>query len=317
VKLADTGKVTVLADTGFQVPTTVAVRGKDAWVPQGQLGSYVGTPPLQPATLPFKVDSVPLAGGGIGAPAISLPGNDQLFPEGIAAAEDGTLYVGSMKTGKVFKVPAGSTTATQFGADGVLKRGALGLEVDAKHGLLWACDSDPGEGMAGADLVGINLSDGKEAVRHGMAAGSLCNDMIVDPSGNVWATDSFVGAVYRLADADVKTPNSAKVWLTDAKLVPPMGGFGANGIALAGDKLFISVTASSTTGAGMLLSVDPTSSSPASTLKVVNLTEGSAAAQLSGPDGIETLSDTELLIVENGFVAPNKARLVKATFDTL
>ena len=317
VVLADTGTVTVLADSGFNVPTTVAVRGSNAWVPQGQLNHYVGMDTATPPTMPFMVASVPLTGGGVGSPAISLPGTDPLYPEGIAAATDGTLYVGSMKTGKVFKVAAGGTAATQFVLDGVLKRGNLGLEVDSARGLLWACDSDPGEMMAGGDIVGIKLADGTESVRHAMSPTSLCNDLIVDPSGNVWATDSFGGNIYRIASADALKANSAKVWLNDPKITPPMGGFGANGIALVSGKLFISVTASSTITvpeAGLLVSADPAAATPS--LTVVNLTEGGAPAKLSGPDGIEALSETELLIVENGFIPPNKARLIKATFDT-
>jgi hypothetical protein len=112
------------------------------------------------------------------------------------------------------------------------------------------------------------------------------------------------------------TPNSAVVWLNAPAITPPAGGFGANGIALVSGKLFVAVTTSGTTGTSLLVSVDPYSATPASTVKVVNLTEGGVVTQLSGADGIEALSATELLIVENGFVAPNKARLVKATFDT-
>ncbi|HVZ33859.1 MAG TPA: hypothetical protein VG963_15640 [Polyangiaceae bacterium] len=315
MQLTDSGTVQVLADGGFKFPTTVAIRGTDAWVPQGQLDHYVGGNPAPP-DLPFTVASVPLAGGGVGAAAIDLPGTDLLYPEGIASAADGTLYVGSMKTGKVFKVPAGSMTATQFVADGVLKRGVLGLRVDADRGLLWACDSDPGEMMPGGDIVALKLSDGTEASRHAMSATSLCNDMIVDPGGNVWATDSFGGAIYRVAAADVNGASAAQVWLTDPKITPPMGGFGANGIALVSGKLFISVTASGTTGASMLVSADPASENPASSLKIVALTEAGAPAQLSGPDGILRYGDTELLVVENGFIAPNKQRLIKVTFDT-
>jgi hypothetical protein len=148
VVLKDTGTVSVLAATGLKVPTTVAVRGgTTAWVPQGQLNHYVGADTGTPPD-PFSVASVPVAGGGVASAAISLPGND-VYPEGIAAAADGTLYVGSLKNGSVYKVPAGSTTAAQFVADGVLKRGNLGLEVDTKRGLLWACDSDPGGDDAG------------------------------------------------------------------------------------------------------------------------------------------------------------------------
>lgn len=307
-----TGKSTVLAG-GLDFPTGVAVRGQTAWVTEGQLDRYVGgnaTPPT-----PFDAVSVPLSGGGKSASSISLPGTD-FFPEGITATEDGTLYIGSLKTGVIERVAPGSTSATSFVDVGVMQRGTLGMRVDAKRGLLWACDSDPGENMPGADVVGLDLAAGTETVRHAMTATSFCNDIVIDDRGNLFATDTFQGAIYEIAANDVLTPNSASVWLKDPRFDPKidpdmMVGFGINGIALLGQRLFVSNTAG-----GDLIRIDPTSSDPASTISVVAVTEGGTPLTLSGPDGIEAISDTELLVVENGFRAPNRQALLKITLGT-
>jgi hypothetical protein len=307
----DTGTITVLAE-GLDVPTTVAVRAGNAWVPEGQFGALLSMGMTAP-TLPFKVRSISLSGGGINATSITLPG-DTFYPEGITAGPNGDLYVGSVFTGEIVKVPNASTTPAVFAAaGGVMQRGALGLLVDEDRELLWACDSNLGDATkTGGALVGIELADGTEAVRHELPANSFCNDILLEADGDLLFTETFTGLVYRIPAARALTPDSAQEWLRDETIAPPMpGAFGANGLALVGGRLFISVTSK-----GTLVRVDPDAADPASTATVVSLSEGSASdVVLSGPDGILRLSNSELLVVENGFAGDGKERLIKVTFD--
>jgi sugar lactone lactonase YvrE len=335
-----TGTVTQLsADAALLFPTTAAFRGTDVFVVNGQLNALGGTP-----ALPFTVVSVPLTGGAINN-TINLPGNS-FFPEGIAAAADGTLYVGSTQQGIIVRVPSATTTpdATPFVAAGVAQRGVVGLEVDAAHSLLWFCDSNPA-GPGGAALVGVDLANGTEAVRHtvpnpgasnadaGLDAGvdagadagadagdagastgptAFCNDVVVQSTGNVFFTDSS-GRVFRIPSASVRTPNSAQVWLEGssvASLTP--GGFGANGLALVGDQLIIGNT-------DHLIAVDPDSNNAASTVRSISLTESGAAVTLCGPDGLETVpnSNTDLVVVENGSCTAARERVVRVSLRGL
>jgi streptogramin lyase len=302
----DSGEVRVLMQ-GLDVPTTVAVRDGVAWVPEGQLDHYVGGDPAPPAA--FRVVSLLLDEGDVGED-ISLPGDDA-YPEGIAAGRDGTLFIGSISTGKIWRVAEGSTDAEEFVADGVLARGALGMKVDDARDILWVCDSNPA-GPAGGTIVGINLSDGEVAVRHDMAGNALCNDIVVDPAGNLWATDSFGGAIYRVPAAVASSNAAASLWLQHPLLEPPPMGFGANGIALAGQRLFVSVTSP-----GTLVRIDPSSDEPEDTIENVVLIErgASGSVTLSGPDGVYALSSTELLVVENGLADPSLPRLIEVTLD--
>jgi streptogramin lyase len=307
VVAGDSGEVRVLMQQ-LDVPTTVAVRDGTAWVPEGQLDHYVGGDTAPPA--PFRVVSLLLEERETGDDIIALPGEDA-YPEGIAAARDGTLFIGSIATGKIWRVAEGSTDAVEFVADGVLARGALGMKVDEQRDILWVCDSNPA-GPAGATIVGINLADGEVAVRHDMAGNALCNDIIVDPSGNLWATDSFGGSIYRVPAAVASSNAAASLWLTHPLLEPPPMGFGANGIALAGRRLFVSVT-----GPGTLVRIDPSSNEPEDTIETVTLIErgASGSVTLSGPDGVYALSNTELLVVENGLAGPQVPRLIQVTLD--
>jgi sugar lactone lactonase YvrE len=330
------GTLTVLsAAPELRAPTTAAVRGNNLWVVNGQLsGLFGGAAP----TLPFNVVSLPLTGGAIDSTVVVLPGDD-FYPEGIAAAADGTLYVGSLNRGIVVKVPADSTTAMPFVAAGVAQRGVVGLTVDDNRDLLWFCDSKPGVAGATGAIVGVSLDDGTEVVRHAMpnpvgagatdagappdagadsgvdagdgtappAAGEVstfCNDLILDPTGNLFATDSS-GRIFRVPSAEVMTPNRASVWLSGDALGPP------NGLDIVGNRLVIAN--------GGLVAVDPNSNNPLATLKTISLTLDGAPVTLCGPDGLQTVpgSTTDLVVVENGSCNPNgdSDRVVRIQLD--
>lgn len=302
----DSGEIRVLMQQ-LDVPTTVAVRDGVAWVPEGQLDHYVGGNMAPPD--PFRVVSLSLEEREAG-PVISLPDEDA-FPEGIASGGDGTLFVGSAASGKIWRIAEGSTEAEEFVGEDVLARGALGMKVDDRRDILWVCDSNPA-GPAGGTIVGINLSDGEVAVRHDMAGNALCNDIIVDAQGTIWATDSFGGSIYRVPAAVASSNAAASLWLTHPLLQVPPGGFGANGIALAGQRLFVTVT-----GTGTLVRIDPSSDEPEDTIELVTLIQRgvSGSVTLSGPDGVYALSSSELLLVENGFADPSVPRLIGVTLD--
>jgi DNA-binding beta-propeller fold protein YncE len=309
------GTITVLGE-GFSTPTTVAVRGDTAWVPEGQfthLPALGGTTPPEP----FAVRSIALDGDGVLATSIDLPGDD-FYPEGIATDPDsGDLYVASVYTGEIVKIESGSSTAERFvaPAPATLERGGFGLRVDTARRLLWACDSNLGASPAlpGGTLVGLDLDDAGVVVRHELPEGSICNDIAIDANGGLYVTETAAGAVYYIDPDDVLTPDSAERWLSAPEIAPPMpGALGANGIALTGGRMFIA-----NTSAGTLIRVDPGAADPASTASVVRLTDGSSstALVLSGPDGVLPLSDTELLVVENGFAGPGNNRLLRVTLD--
>jgi sugar lactone lactonase YvrE len=304
--VTDSGSVTVLA-SNMDVPTTAAVRGGNAWVPQGQFDHLPGMANMGTAPGPFVVSGVNLSTGSA-AGSISLPAD--FFPEGIAADPDtGDLYVGSITTGAIVKVNAGSTTQAAWLAAGVLTRAAVGLFVDKERDLLWACDSSLA--AMGATLVGIGLDDKAVKVRHDLSATGFCNDIVVDTDGTVYVTETFGGSVYKIEADEALTANSAESWLTVPAIAPPMGGFGANGITILGQRMVIANTSTP-----QLVLVDYKASNPGSTAEVISLTRNGTAYTPSGPDGLTKLSETELLVVENGFAAPNLPQVSKVTLDT-
>jgi hypothetical protein len=68
---------------------------------------------------------------------------ERAFPESITSAADGTIYIGSMAQGQIFRVPPGGGTAAPW-----IKQGSndlisvVGVLADDSSGTLWACSSD-------------------------------------------------------------------------------------------------------------------------------------------------------------------------------
>ncbi|MBX2813963.1 MAG: hypothetical protein KTR25_19265 [Myxococcales bacterium] len=297
-------------------PTTAAIRGNEVWFAIGQLGSLFGDDKPQ---LPFQARSIPLEGGALG-PAVQLPGK-RYYPEGITAADDGTLYIGSIAEGVVHRIPAGSTTAELFVPTSITHRGVLGLTVDEKRGLLWLCDSDPKlpEEEKGGELVGVSLSTAEEVARHVLPKGEatkapFCNDVVVGPDESLWITDSSLGRVLRVPAASALKSTPAEPWLTGGLVGgPPTGGSGANGLEFVDGTLIVS-----NVGRGTLTAADPSSPEPNRGARNIRLLSPDGTdTLLCSPDGLALLpnSKNEIVVVENGGCAAKAPRIAVVTIN--
>ena len=327
VSLADSGSLAALTNSNLDIPTAGAVRDNVAWIAESQFDHYA---PFGGTGEPggFRIVGVPLASGGA-VQQIPLP--ERYFPEGIAVSPGNRLYIGSVADGSIYTVGPNATTAQVFVAPNTLaKPSVLGMAVSGDGQTLWVCNTvtaPPAGTLPSAAIVGIGAADGKVKATHELppsAAGAFCNDIAIAPNGNLWATESFGGRLFRILAADLNGDTPATAWLQASELSGPNGPeinrFGANGLALMSGKLFV-VNSSR----GTLLSIDPTLEAPISAdLHVVALEEaGVADTVLANPDGIRRLSDTDLLIVENGFFIENGMvvnhggrRLTQVTLET-
>jgi streptogramin lyase len=322
--LADSGNLAPLTSNTLDIPTTVAVRDGVAWVAESQFDHYAPFGGTGDAT-PFRLIGVPLAGGATAAQTIPLPEN--FFPEGVAASAGGRLYVGSVADGSIYTVAPNALVAEVFVAKGVLsKPSVLGMTVSNVGDILWVCNTvtSPAAGqLPSADIVGIGAQDRTIKAVHPLpssSAGAFCNDLVMAPNGNLWASESFGGRLFRINAAELLGNGPATEWMQSSALTGPNGpavnSFGVNGLTLVSGKLFF-VNSSG----GSLLSIDPTLAQPStSDVSVVALTENNVTGPvvLGNPDGITRLSDTELLLVESGFCNPacGGKRLTRVAFDT-
>jgi len=313
VSLADSGSLSALANNNLDIPTAVAVRDNVAWLAESQFDHYAafgGTG--DPGG--FRLVGVPLIAGGA-VQTVALP--PRFFPEGLTVSVAGRMYVGSIVDGSIQTVAPNTTTAQEFVAKNTLEKpSVLGMAVSADAKTLWVCNtvtSPPDGELSTAAIVGIDAGTGKVTATHELpasAAGAFCNDIVIAANGNLWATESFGGRIFRILAADLPNSAPATTWLQDSALAggdqgPEKGKFGANGLALMSGKLFV-VNSSR----GTLLSIDPTLDAPASAdLHIVKLQESGVTGDvvLANPDGMTRLGDseTDLLLVENGFFVEN------------
>ena len=180
-------------------------------------------------------------GGAPGAPGASacidfqLPGED-FFPEGIALADDGDVYVGSLSTGAVVVFPGDSKRAEFLSVpDDTFANGAVGLLLVQRGAqeILLACDSLP-DTVNGkvSQVVAIDVTDNASP-----DVPVFCNDLAEDSDGNLYITDSLGGQILRIPTG-VELGNNipAGLWSDDAVFaaLDANNPFGANGIEVLG-----------------------------------------------------------------------------------
>jgi hypothetical protein len=244
-----------------------------------------------------------------------LPG-ESFFPEGIALAENGDVFVGSLTTGDIVVFDTGSADPdhAQFLAlpDGQeLKGGAVGMLLieEGATRTLYVCDSIPDPTMAQeSQVVAIDVSDvGDPTVvatyplsKAAAADPVLCNDLAVDSDGNLFATDSLGGQILRVP-AGAPSGDQAAQFSADAVLAGnATNPFGANGIVTLNDgtnDFVLVVNLSLGTLHRIAINADGTAGA---TVPVALTNSAGETVTLTGPDGFKAIDNDTLIVVENG-----------------
>ena len=233
---------------------------------------------------------------------IELPANFQ-YPNGITRASNGTLYVGSIVSGKILQItPDGKTTTFFPGSKDVFS--ATSLRLDEQRGILWGTSPDfLGVKNADGEIVrrphrvfAIAISTSEVLRSEVMPNQGFGNDIALDSDGGVYIIDSFQPRIYYLA------PNAEKfqIWAEDELFRPQSEQIGLAGIARNSN----GITVVGMYSAGKLF-------------KITNQPEGSVKIeaipverQLENPDGMQFTDDGSLLIAE-GAMANGDGRLVR------
>lgn len=172
---------------------------------------------------------------------IELSG-ENYFPDGIAAREDGTLFVGSMRTGQIDRIPSGENSPVSFVPPEAKGRTVLGLLVDEDADRLWAVFWDyQGFMSIPAQLKSFDLETGDLKEVYDYPAGSIGNDLTMDGDGNIYTTCSFTHRIFRLPAGG----NALEVWSDDPVMAADWqeGNWTLNGIEWDGDaSIYVSRT---------------------------------------------------------------------------
>jgi sugar lactone lactonase YvrE len=231
---------------------------------------------------------------------IALPNGFQ-YPNGIARASDGTLYVGSITSGKILRILPNGKIDTFFpGTNEIFA--ATSLRLDEQRSILWGTSPDF-LGIRGDNgkvtrrphrIFALDIQTGKVLRVILMPDSGFGNDMAIDPQGGVYITDSNRPRIHYLAPG----AEQLQVWAEDARLrSQPVGLAGiaraANGVVVVGlfsEGRFFKVT-----------------SSPQGKLQVEEI---ALQRSIENPDGMVFAPDGSLLVIE-GAIASGNGRLLR------
>lgn len=228
-----------------------------------------------------------------GRKEVILP--EKFHAEGIARASDGTLYVGSMGTGAIARIRPGAAAEVFITAEqGEVSGGIIGVDVDEKRDILYACASDNGmrrfvENLPHApfgpsSLKAFRLSTGKLIATYPTPPGGHCNDLTVDANGNVFATDTRYPRIHLLRAG----ASALETW-TDADF-GAQGNLQLNGIAMAADgrSLYVNLLSS-----GAIMKIPVSEDLRPGVARIIPLPRPIARA-----DGIEVIDANRLVVCE-------------------
>jgi sugar lactone lactonase YvrE len=253
---------------------------------------------------PKHAGRVPLALGLVAAavsqslaagPAeIVIPG-ERLATESLTSTRDGTVYIGTIGTGQIFRAQPGAATAEPFIAAKTNGIGAVfGVLADEKASTLWACSGTfpagpPQPGAAPpppSTLYAFDLKSGAPKGKWAMpTAGALCNDIAVGSDGTAYASDTQNMQVARLRPG----AQSLEVWAGADGAFGPAGGV-LDGIAVLGETLLVNALRTN-----KLFSVAIGRDGKPGKVNEVKLDTA-----VEGPDGMRSFGANALLVAEGG-----------------
>jgi sugar lactone lactonase YvrE len=242
---------------------------------------------------------------------IAIPG-DRAFPESLSSTQDGTLFIGSLAEGGIFRAAPGAAQAEPWIKPGANdSRSMLGVLTDESSGTLWACSND----MSSMGVAGPSAAKGSALksfdLKTGASKGSVplpgerafCNDIAIGPDGAAYVTDSSSPHILRLK------PGSShfEFWATDPRF-EVKGGAGLDGIAFGSDgDLYVN-----TFNGNGLFKVEVKEGNAG------RITQLETSRPIELPDGMRKYGDHTLLMIEGaGRLDRVTVNGNKATVETL
>lgn len=157
-----------------------------------------------------------------------------LIPEGITySSSTNSFYLSSIVKTKIIQIDAKTGKFKDFISSDLLGLGVLGMSVDEKNLLLWACANGGKSNKRKSTISKFNLKTGAliKTYKKNDSVRNTMNDLVVDLQGNVYFTNSAQQTIYYI---NHKT-DSVEIFIDDAQIKNP------NGITISPDEKYIYV----------------------------------------------------------------------------
>jgi sugar lactone lactonase YvrE len=224
--------------------------------------------------------------GGVPVEAFAQPNqividDTRVFPESLTSTANGTIIIGSMDHGTVYRVLPGAAKATPWiaaGSNGLTH--VVGVFAHDAANTLWVCNSEQDPSVNKAELRAFDLKTGAPKGDYPFPGGGFCNDVAIAANGTLYVTDTRGGRILSLK----RGATALTVWAADGKWK------GIDGIALArnGAVVFNNVREN------QLVRVDVKPDGTAGDATMLQLSQ-----PISGPDGMRALPDGRFILAEN------------------
>src|SRR6201995_156230 len=235
--------------------------------------------------------SVSLATPALAATDITL-NVPMAFPESLTSTANGTVYIGSLQQGAVYRAMPGKATAEPFISKEAGNFGlVLGVLADSATDTLWVCD-DNGDH---AYLKTFALKAGSPKKSYEFPGGGFCNDIALK-GRDAYVTDTKGGRILKLANGS----DALTVWYTNDKSDPSL-----DGIVWQGNALYTNTY----NGNHLIrISVNPDGSAG----KGVNL---ATSMDIYQPDGIRRAAGDKatITVIKDHYMLPTAVTVVGST----
>jgi hypothetical protein len=214
-------------------------------------------------------------------PAQIIIDDTRVFPESLTSTATGTIIIGSLDHGTIYRALRGTAKATPWiaaASDGLTR--TLGVFAHDPSNTLWVCTNHPDTDVNKADLKAYDLKTATLKAHYPFPGGGFCNDIAIGRNGTVYATDTRGGRILSLK----RGAGALTIWGADDKWK------GIDGISMLrnGSVLFNNVREN------QLVRVEVKSDGTSGRAVLLDLSQ-----LISGPDGMRSLPDGRLILAEN------------------